>query len=538
MKIKNIKTFINKHLTFSSPSPKGRVGVGILLLLTQFSFAQITELEVDNVVNRALTTFNVPGIAVAVVKDRKVVLAKGYGVKSILTNEKVDANTLFGIASNSKAFTTAALAILIDEGKLKWDDKVITYLPNFKMYNDYVTNEFTIRDLLTHRSGLGLGAGDLMIWPDGSNFTAEDIIQNLQYLKPVSAFRTKYDYDNLLYIVAGEVIHKVSGMSWCDFIESRIMKPLEMNNSAASFVRLKDTSNVIAPHVPLNGKLKIISRYKNHILDAAGGIYSSVNDMSKWIIMQLNNGKYSPENKQLFSEKEHNEMWTPQTIIPATTRPPYNTHFSSYGLGWFLSDVKGYKQATHTGGLEGIVTQVTLLPELNLGIIVLTNQQSGAAFNAITNTIKDSYLGIKPEDYVAAYSNRAKATQESSDKKTDEVWALVTKNKKDNIKIDFKNYIGTYKDNWFGEIVISEKKGKLFFASKRSPRLSGELFLYKDKNLVVKWNNPYFEADAHLFFEFDSNGKASGIKMKPISELTDFSYDFQDLDFRKLGVMN
>ncbi|MDR6843785.1 serine hydrolase [Flavobacterium granuli] len=504
-----------------------------LLAFSIHSFAQITEKEVDNVVNRTLTAFNVPGIAIAIVKDGKVVLTKGYGVKSILTNEKVDANSLFGIASNSKAFTSAALAMLVDEGKLKWDDKVITYLPNFKMYNDYVTNEFTIRDLLTHRSGLGLGAGDLMIWPDGSNFTAQDITQNLQYLKPVSAFRTQYDYDNLLYIVAGEVVHKVSGMSWCDFIESRIMKPLEMNNSAASFVRLKDTSNVIAPHVPINGKLKVISRYKNQLFDAAAGIYSSVNDLSKWAIMQLNNGKYSSENKQLFSEKEHTEMWTPQTIIPAKTKPPYNTHFSSYGLGWFLSDVKGYKQATHTGGLEGIVTQTTLIPELNLGIIVLTNQQSGAAFNAITNTIKDSYLGIKSEDYVTIYSNRVKATEESADKITDEVWALVAKNKKDNIKIDFNNYVGTYKDNWFGQIVISEKKGKLYFASKRSPQLSGELFLHKDKNLVAKWNNAYFHADAHLFFEFDANGKAIAIKMKPISELTDFSYDFQDLDFKR-----
>jgi len=213
-----------------------------LLVLFAFSantFAQISEQEVDNLVNRTLTTFNVPGIAVAIVKDGKVVLAKGYGVKSILTNEKVDANTLYGIASNSKAFTTAALAILIDEGKLKWDDKVITYLPNFKMYNDYVTNEFTIRDLLTHRSGLGLGAGDLMVWPGKSNFTPQDITQNLQYLKPVSAFRTQYDYDNLLYIVAGEVVNKVSGISWCEFIETRIMKPLDMKNSAASFVRLK-----------------------------------------------------------------------------------------------------------------------------------------------------------------------------------------------------------------------------------------------------------------------------------------------------------
>jgi CubicO group peptidase (beta-lactamase class C family) len=514
---------------------KFSISLLVLIAFSISSFAQISNEEVDNVVNRALTAFNVPGIAVAIVKDGKVILAKGYGVKSIQTNEKVDANTLFGIASNSKAFTSAALAMLVDEGKLKWDDKVITYLPNFKMYNDYVTNEFTIRDLLTHRSGLGLGAGDLMIWPDRSDFSAQDIIQNLQYLKPVSAFRTQYDYDNLLYIVAGEVIHKASGLNWCDFIENRIMKPLDMKNSAASFVRLKDTSNVIAPHVPLDGKLKVISRYKNQILDAAGGIYSSVNDMSKWVTMQLRNGKYGVGNQQLFSEKEQNEMWSPQTIIPINTNSPYNSHFSSYGLGWFLSDVKGYKQVTHTGGLEGIVTQVTLFPELNLGIVVLTNQQSGSAFNSITNTIKDSYLGIKSEDYVTIYSNRIKARKESTDKVTDEVWALVTKNKKDNIKIDFNNYIGTYKDNWFGEIVISEKKGKLFFTSKRSPQLTGEVFFYKGNNLVVKWNNAYFEADAHLFFEYDTAGKAIAIKMNPISEITDFSYDFQDLDFKRLS---
>ncbi|MNS04271.1 D-alanyl-D-alanine-carboxypeptidase/endopeptidase AmpH precursor [compost metagenome] len=506
----------------------------LLFALVTNSFAQITPDQVDVLVERTLKTFDVPGIAVAIVKDGKIVHAKGYGVKSILTNQKVDANTLFGIASNSKAFTSTALAMLVDEGKINWDDKVIKYLPNFKMYNDYVTNEFTIRDLLTHRSGLGLGAGDLMIWPDGSDFTAQDIVQNLQYLKPVSAFRTKYDYDNLLYIVAGEVVHKVSGKSWCDFVEERIMKPLEMNNSAASYLRLKDSTNIIAPHVPIDGKLKVIKRYQNQLFDAAAGIYSSVNDLSKWTIMQMNNGKYGPENKTLFSEKEHNEMWQLQTIIPATTKAPYNTHFSGYGLGWFLSDVKGYKQVTHTGGLEGIVTQVTLLPELNLGIIVLTNQQSGAAFYAITNTIKDSYLGIQSEDYVSLYSNRTKAHEETADKVTDEVWATVAKNKKDKTKVDFNRFIGTYKDNWFGDIVITEKKGKLYFASKRSPQLSGEVFFYKGNNFVVKWNNAYFHADAHLFFECNPSGKATGLKMKPISELTDFSYDFQDLDFKKI----
>jgi CubicO group peptidase (beta-lactamase class C family) len=515
---------------------KNKLFLILALISTTLSFAQISSVQVDELVNRTIKTFNVPGIAVAIVKDGKVVLAEGYGVKSIVTKEKVDANTLFGIASNSKAFTSAALAMLVDEGKIKWDDKVIKYLPNFKMYNDYVTQEFTIRDLLTHRSGLGLGAGDLMIWPDGSNFTVQDIIHNLQYLKPVSAFRTKYDYDNLLYIVAGEVIHVVSGKSWCDFVEERIMKPLEMDNSVASFVRLKDTTNIIAPHVPIDGKLKVIKRYQNQLFDAAAGIYSSVNDLSKWAIMQMNNGKYGPNNEQLFSEKEHAEMWTPQTIIPIKTAAPYNSHFRAYGLGWFLSDVKGYKEVTHTGGLEGIVTQTTYFPELQLGIIVLTNQQSGAAFSAITNTIKDSYLGIESEDYVALYSNRIKANEDSADKVTDEVWAAVAKNKIAKVKPDFANVTGTYKDSWFGNVIIKEKKGKLFFESERSSQLKGEVFFYKEGNYVVKWDNAYLHADAHLFFKFDELGKASSLKMEPISELTDFSYDFQDLDFVKTAT--
>jgi CubicO group peptidase (beta-lactamase class C family) len=508
----------------------------LLLLITFNSFAQISEKQIDELVEKTIRNFDVPGISVAIVKDGKIIHAKGYGVKSILTNEKVDANTLFGIASNSKAFTSAALAMLVDEGKVKWDDKVIKHLPNFKMYNEYVTNEFTIRDLLTHRSGLGLGAGDLMFWPGGTDFTPKDVVENLQFLKPVSAFRTKYDYDNLLYIVAGEVIQKVSGKSWCDFIEERIMKPLEMDNSAASFVRLKDTINVITPHVPTDGKLKVISRYQDHIFDAAAGIYSSVNDLSKWMIMQLQNGKYGPENKSLFSEKEHTEMWTPQTIMPINTMPPYNSHFKSYGLGWQLSDVKGYKQVGHTGGLEGIVTQVTLFPELNLGIVVLTNQQSGAAFSAITNTIKDSYLGIPYTDYVELYSKREKDNIADADKTTTEVWATIAKNKKDKLKIDLKKYEGIFVDNWFGQIEISEKKGKLFFKSIRSPKLIGEIFFYKDNSLVVKWNTRSFNADAFLSFELDKNGNLNVLKMKPISELTDFSYDFQDLNFIKVTL--
>jgi len=512
----------------------GRSNFKLLLLFIFMGFsvsAQISESEVDALVEKTLKTFNVPGIAVGIVKDGKLVLAKGYGVTNIKTGQKVNANTLFGIASNSKSFTTAALAILVDEGKINWDDKVINYLPEFKMYNDYVTNEFTIRDLLTHRSGLGLGAGDLMIWPDGHDFTPKDIVRNIHFLKPVSNFRTKYDYDNLLYVIAGEVIEKVSGMSWCEFVETRIMRPIGMNDSAASWSRLKDTTNTIVPHVPTNGKLEVIPRYTNHIFDAAAGVYSSVNDLSKWLILQLNDGKYD-NGRQLFSLQQHNEMWKPQTIMPVPNAYPYKTLFRNYALGWRVEDVNGHLQVSHSGALDGVFTLTLMIPEINLGIIVLTNQQSGSSFTAIANTIKDRYLGISNADHVERLNAETQKKEEDADKITDEVWTTVARNLKDkNRGVDFNKYTGTFKDNWFGEVSVYVKKGKLYFASKRSPRLTGEIFYYKDNTLAVKWNVRSFHADSFIFF--DPNN--SHFKMKAISPLTDFSYDFHDLDFNRIN---
>ncbi|GAB3689272.1 serine hydrolase [Spirosoma flavus] len=498
----------------------------------------ITSAQIDDVVQRTLTTFDVPGIAVAVVKDGKVVHSKGYGVRSLRTKEKVDENTLFGIASNSKAFTSAALGMLIDEGKVKWDDKVIDYIPEFRMYNAYVTEEFTIRDLLTHRSGLGLGAGDLMFWPDSSNFTMKDIIHNLRYLKPVSGFRTKYDYDNLLYMVAGEVIERISGKSWESFVEERIMKPLQMTRSAGTYSRLADKGNVIDAHASVNGNVQVISRDMFRFGNSAGGINSSVADMSKWVIMQLNRGKYGPnQSQQLFSVNVHNDMWAPQTITPVspTPVPPYNTHFSAYGLGWGLSDVKGYQQVTHTGGLAGMVTQVTLLPELQLGIIVFTNQQVGAAFSAVTNTIKDSYLGLPPTDWVKTFSERVKKGQDEANAITKNIWDSIEKERKTGTsKTDVTSYLGTYHDNWFGDVSIHSKNGKLWFQSLRSPKLTGEMFFYKNNTFIVKWLNRSLDADAYVTFQTDETMKPVSIKMKPISPLTDFSFDFQDLDLQRV----
>jgi CubicO group peptidase (beta-lactamase class C family) len=499
-------------------------------------FAQpITSPQIDALVERTLKTFDVPGIAVAIVKDGKIIHEKGYGVRSLNTKEKVNEHTTFGIASNSKAFTVAALGILVDEGKIKWNDRVTDYIPEFKLYAPYVTEDFTIRDLLTHRSGLGLGAGDLMIWPDSSTFDLKDIIHNLRYLKQVSDFRTKYDYDNLLYIVAGEVVARVSGMKWEDFIQNKIMNPLQMTESAPNYDLLKDKKNVIDAHAPVDGKVQVIRRDWKYVADACGGIYSSVHDMSKWIIMQMNDGKYGTDLKQqLLSKKTHEEMWTPQTIIPVHGQTTYNTHFASYGLGWFLSDENGYKVPTHTGGLAGIVTQITLIPELKLGIIVFTNQQSGAAFRAITNTIKDSYYGIKGKDRVKEYHDQVVKNEEAAKKITDKIWADISaEQQKNTTKIDFSKYTGTYTDPWFGDVIISEKNGKPWFDSKNSPRLSGEMFAYKGNTFIVKWNDRSMNADAYVMFTLDYEGNPNGITMKPISPLTDFSFDFQDLNFKR-----
>lgn len=492
--------------------------------------------ELDQLVERTLKTFDVPGIALAIVKDGKVIHSKGYGLRSVDSDEKIDENTLFGIASNSKAFTAATLGILVDEGKLKWDDRVIDYIPEFRMYNSYVTEEFTIRDLLTHRSGLGLGAGDLMFWPGSNNFTMKDIIHNLRFLKPVSGFRTKYDYDNLLYMVAGEVVARVSGQSWEEFVEDRIMKPLGMNKSASSFNRLKDKSNVIAAHALINGKVTVIARDRFAFGNSAGGINSSISELSKWVIMQLQHGKYGEElSKQLFSEDVHEEMWSPQTIIPVRNPGPYNTHFSSYGLGWNLSDVMGYKQASHTGFVAGMVTQITLIPELRLGVIVLTNQQIGSAFVSITNQIKDSYLGIKGKDRIKENSDRMQANLGNADKVTVDVWKAVEDAQTSaSLPKDLNQYAGTFHDNWFGDILISMKNGKLFFTSKRSPRISGEMFFYKGNTFVTKWTDRSLDADAFVMFGLDYEGVPATIKMNPISPLTDFSYDFQDLDFKRV----
>ncbi|OFZ37930.1 MAG: serine hydrolase [Bacteroidetes bacterium RIFCSPHIGHO2_02_FULL_44_7] len=489
---------------------------------------------IDSLVASAMKNAPHAGVAIAVVKDGKVLHSKGYGLASLKSGEKVNENTLFSIASNSKAFTTTALGILVDEGKLKWEDKVVHYLPEFTMYDPYVTAHFTILDLVTHRSGLGLGAGDLMFIPDGSDFTVDDVIRSFQYQTPVSEFRTKYDYDNLLYIVAGEVIHRVSGLSWDQFVEQRIMRPLGMTRSAGYYENLKDVSNVAMPHSSERNELVEIQTYRdpNKLFGAAGGIYASVSDLSQWMLCHLNNGTL--RDVHLLSEERHDELWRPYTNISFSANPGgrYKSHYDAYGLGWELKDQNGYTIVSHTGGMPGMLSQTLLIPELNAGIVVLTNAAPGGlSYYSLTHAIKDEFLGMERVDWIALLQTYSSNDESESNAVVDAIWEKVKKAK---MSVEERaNYLGSYLDDWFGEVVIEERNGKLWFTSKRSPRLSGELFYYQANTFVAKWDYREMNCDAFVTFSLDENGKAQGMSMKGIAPNIDFSFDFQDLEFQR-----
>ncbi|MGZ3885972.1 MAG: serine hydrolase [Flavisolibacter sp.] len=507
-----------------------------LLLTSAVSGQALSSHQIDSLAEKTLKMFDVPGLAIAVIKDGNIIHEKGYGVRSLNTREPVDENTLFGIASNTKAFTATALGILVDEKKIHWDDKVTHILPEFRLYDPWVTKEFTIRDLLTHRSGLGLGAGDLMRFPDSSDFSTGEIIHNLRYFKPVSSFRSTYAYDNSLYLVAGEIVSRVSGKSWDDFVEERIMAPLNMTRSAGAYSRLKEKTNVIDAHAVIEDTLRVIARRNSKIGHAAGGVYASVRDLGKWILFQLAHGKYGDHlEKQLISEKVHEETWSPQTILPLPSPNPYNSHFAAYGLGFLLNDVMGRKQISHTGFNEGMVSQITMIPEMNLGIIILTNQEDTYAYTALTNQIKDAYLKIKGNDWITTLSAQRKKLRAEEKRLTDSIWKEIAQIQK--FHTDAENllpYTGTYHDKWFGNVLVSLNKGRLWFAAQRSPKLTGELFYYKKNSFIVKWRNKSMNADAFLNFASGREGSILGITMKPVSPFTDFSYDFQDLNLKKI----
>ncbi|HKQ74606.1 MAG TPA: serine hydrolase [Blastocatellia bacterium] len=501
--------------------------------------------DLDAYVERALKEFEVPGLAIAVVKDGKVVLTKGYGVRRLGEAAPVDERTLFGIASNTKAFTAAALAILADEGKISWDDPVTKHLPGFQMYDPYVTREMTIRDLLTHRSGLGLGAGDLLFFPT-TTFTREEIVERLRFIKPASSFRSRYAYDNVLYLVAGQVVAAVSGKSWDDFIKERIFAPLGMTSSNTSVKDLRPGGNFVSPHQKVEGRLQPVPYMNLDNTAPAGAINSNVEEMAKWVIAQLDQGAIhsGPNgggqdgggqngNRRLFSQRQSREMWLAQTPIPAGNLPPQlsalRSNFTAYGLGWVLNDYRGVKVVSHSGGLAGMVSRVRLIPDLKLGIVILTNQEAGGAMEAISYHIIDHYLKAPATEWISAF--RSFAEQQLAQAKAVEKMQSAARKADSKPSLPLEKYAGRYNDAWYGEVKIALEEGKLVLRFSRTPGLVGDLEHWQYDSFVARWRDRSLNADAFVSFALKPNGAIDQMKMVPVSPLTDFSFDFQDLLF-------
>ncbi|MYN27560.1 serine hydrolase [Duganella levis] len=529
--MKMIRPFATAALTLAVWGALAGAPVMAAPVTTPDTTAAVTASLGDDV-NRALKTFQVPGMAIAIVKNGKVVVVQGFGVRKLGEPTPVDGKTLFEVASNSKAFTAATLAMLVDEGKIAWNDPVTKHLPGFQMYDSYVTGQMTVRDLLTHRSGLGLGAGDLLWWPS-TQFSTDEIIDRLRYVKPATSFRASYAYDNLLYIVAGKIIAAKTGKPWGEAVQERILTPLGMSGTRTSVADMLASSDYSAPHSKIHDKISVVKPMPVPNAVGAVGINTSAEDIARWMNLLLKQGK-TPDGKQLISAKQVAELWSEQTPMPikepksplAATKP----NFLSYGLGFQLRDYKGHKIAMHGGALQGFYSTVLMVPDQELGIAILTNAENSPAMASLYYTILDTFLDVPVKtDWIGLYADQeAAAHKEELERQGKESKARVASSKP---SLPLAAYDGEYEDAWYGKASIREEGGKRIMRFERTPDLSGELEHFQHDTFIVRWKERNFNADAYVTFALNPDGSIERMKMAPISTETDFSYDFRDLTF-------
>jgi CubicO group peptidase (beta-lactamase class C family) len=485
--------------------------------------------DLDAYVANVMRTYEVPGLSIAIVKDGKVLLAKGYGVRRLGEAAQVDGRTLFGIASNTKIFTATALGLLVEEGKVAWDAPLITYLPWFRLSDPYVTHELTVRDLLVHRSGLGLGAGDLLWWP-ASTYDRKEIARRLKDIPLATSFRSAYAYDNVLYLVAGEVIEAVSGQSWEQFVSDRILKKVGMTTSNVRHSDATAGGNVAATHAKVDGAVRPIKPFDSDNTNPAGGINSNAEDMAKWMNVLLSHGQLA-DGSRLFSERTYRQLTALVTPMGVPELPPeigrLQPNFVGYALGLNMTDYRGHKVAMHTGGLPGYVSKVLWIPDINFGVAVLTNQESGPAFDSIVYRITDHFLGESPYDWSGQYKKlvdrREAALAAAAKKRTTPRTAGAQPS------LELSKYAGTYTDAWYGDIAIELQNGRLTMRFTKTPALVGDLEHFQHDTFIVKWRDRELRADAFVTFALNPDETIDHAKMEAVSSETDFSFDFQDL---------
>ena len=483
-----------------------------------------------------------PGIAIAVVEQGQTTLAKGYGVRKLGDPSPVDADTIFQTGSTGKAFTAAALAILVDQGKLGWDDRVIDHMPWFRMYDPYVTREITVRDLLVHRSGLGLGAGDLLYVPRGS-ISRKEAVKRLAHIKPATSFRSAYAYDNILYMVAGQLIEEVTGRTWEDFMTTEVLKRGGMNTATATNEARWATADRAFPHARIGGVVR--GDGPNKVLDEreelgraanpSGGLAMSANDLAQWLKIQLGHGAL-PGGGRLFSEEQAAEMWKGVTVQPISPLPgklaPLTPKFSLYGLGWEVEDYRGAQIISHGGGVFGSITHVVLLPEQDVGIAVVVNSEDVALLRGVAHMLVDHYLGVPDQDWPARFAEFMEMRVAGG-----KAALAATKAKPAGVgpSLSLDRYTGTYRDPWYGDVAVSKGPQGLHIDFKSTPRMAGRLEHWQYDTFVTRFDDKAIEP-AYVTFALDADGKVSRVTMKAESPIADFSYDYHDLQLTPVAA--
>jgi CubicO group peptidase (beta-lactamase class C family) len=487
----------------------------------------------DAAFDDVMSRYQLPGLAVGIVRNGEVIYRRTAGELEAGGGQNVTPATLFKIASNSKAMTTGVLARLVDAGKLHWNDPVTRYLPHFRMYDPWVTREMQVRDLLIHNTGLREGAGDLMFWPEPNSFTRADVLAGIAHLKPQHSFRSRYDYDNLMYIVAGEVAAAAAGVTYEELVQRELFGPLGMSRCQVGEWRRDEVGNVAQPHMRKDGRNVVIRRDDEVIgvttFAAAGGIRCSLDDMLKWVRMWLDPGLKSQRGEPWLSKAQRDVVWSAQIQMPLSERQRRwdGSRFNAYGYGWRLSDVDGVLRVAHTGTLAGMFSAVTLLPEKGVGFVFLINGDGGEARTVLNEVLVKQFTAPQRALPVAHYADelaRERAGQPRARAVPD-----VSARKPATLSI-VQPSLGIYLDPWFGEASICERDGRLTFAAAKSPLLTGEIMDVGGR-LLVDWFEESVDAEAWLEFRAASAGQPASLALSKVDPEADFSYDYEDLLF-------
>jgi len=490
----------------------------------------------DQVFDDVVTRFAIPGLAVGIVQDGEIVYARTAGELVAGSGEPVTRDTLFKIASNTKAMTTGVLARLVDAGKLRWDDPVIRHLPAFRMHDPWVTREMQVRDLLIHNSGLREGAGDLMLWPEPNSFTRADVIAGLAHLKPVHSFRSHYDYDNVLYIVAGEVAAAVAGLPYEELLKRELFRPLRMTRCQVGEWNRDAVGNVAQPHVK-TGNRYVPGRLDGEVVPAitmaaAGGVRCSLDDMLRWVRMWLDPMLRPPgQAEPWLSRARRDELWAAQIPRPTPEREQRwnGTNFSAYGYGWRLSDVDGELRVAHTGTLSGMYSAVTLLPASATGFVFLINGDAADARVTLNQALLElltTGAGVSTAGrYADEIARDRAATREAETPRAPD--------RRHALPAESAAMLGIYRDPWFGEASLCEEAGRVVFRAAKSPKLSGDL-MRSGRRLLIDWHDESVDAEAWLEFPPAREGGVSTMTLAKVDPDADFSYDYEDLHFSRV----